>query len=101
MHSTLMCKDSWMNRSLLSLALSLYVHSLALQGTVLEKSGMNAGFIESSIMSVEGLVQRLKLSYAGAAKQMAVNQTAEDAGIDRFPFLTMLLKSRDHKSTDP
>lgn len=97
----LVCGDSWMDRSLLSPALRLYIHSLALQGTVLEKQGMKVGFVESSITSVENLLQRQKLSYARAARQMPNNQVADEGRVDRFPFLSMLLKFRDHKSTDP
>ena len=97
----LVCGDSWMDRSLLSPALRLYIHSLALQGTVLEKQGMKVGFIESSITSVENLLQKQKPSYARAARQMPNSQVADEGRIDRFPFLGMLLKFRDHKSTDP
>ena len=97
----LVCKDAWMDRSLLSPALRLYMYSLVLQGTILERHGVDVRFIESSINSVENLLQRQKLSYARAAKQMTINQTADEMGIDRFSFLGMLLKFRDHKSTNP
>ncbi|KAH7011514.1 heterokaryon incompatibility protein-domain-containing protein [Ilyonectria destructans] len=92
-----LCGNSWMDKSKLTPSLQAYLQALrALRAGYEKAPNGNAFFVDITIWEVEKVIQRYKLSYARAASESEMID-----GIKRFTVMSMLLKFRDLRATNP
>ncbi|KAK7403206.1 hypothetical protein QQX98_011023 [Neonectria punicea] len=92
-----LCGKSWMDKSKFAPSLRAYLTSLRILRAAYERTpNRTAFFVDATVWQVEKVLQNHKLSYARAAWE-----SGENYGIKRFTLLSMLLKFRDLKSTNP
>ncbi|KPM35050.1 hypothetical protein AK830_g11525 [Neonectria ditissima] len=92
-----LCGKSWMDKSRFTPSLRVYLTALRILRVAYERTpNRTAFFVDATVWQVEKILQNHKLSYARVAWA-----SGENDGIKRFTVLSMLLKFRDLKSTDP
>jgi hypothetical protein len=88
-----------MDKSLFVPSLHAYTQALrALRAAYERTPSRSAFFVDATILEVRNLIQHQKLSYPRAAM---TSESEQSDDFERFTLLTMLLKFRDLKATNP